>query len=43
MNPLYRFSAASQLTTTVMGAAAELSGVVDTLMTRNRFPSAVTS
>jgi len=41
--PFYRFSAASQLTTTVMGAAAELSGVVETLSTRNRFPSAATS
>ena len=39
----HRFSAASQLTTTVMGAAAELSGAVETLLTRNRFPSAVTS
>ena len=39
----HRFRAAGQLTTTVMGAEAELSGAVETLLTRNRLPSAVTS
>src|SRR5260370_33068023 len=39
----HRFRAASQLTTTVMGAGAELSGAVEMLLTRNRFPSAATS
>src|SRR5207245_7994034 len=39
----HRFRAASQLTTTVMGAEAELSVAVEALLTRNRFPSAATS
>lgn len=39
----YRFSAAGQFTTTVMGSEAEPSGAVERLLTRNRFPSGVTS